>query len=330
MAAAGRHFPHDERGYRRCVRQARRGNERVVGGIENQHRQRHVAQPRCGRRALPVVERAGEPVHRCGEGVIEGKQAAAGRDARRIGQARKLPHLGQRLGPQRAQEVVGVHPVEALAQRMAAGGQVEGRADGGAGAQRPRRRHRLFARPFGQRIAAQRNAHGEARHLRPALRHLLQHPIDLGAVARVIGARQAIGLAAATAKMHDQALPAVAPASVHHEARVMRTRIALESVEQHQHRRAGRDRRGGEVDVDEIAVRRVPALAPVRHLRHRQHARRHDGLGVRPRQPPGRAIVAGRAVQCTVPGGLAASMTWPSGAGEPECSTIFQPAGVLT
>ncbi len=126
----------------------------------------------------------------------------------------------------------------------------------------------------------------------------------------------------------------------------MRLGIALKSMKQHEHRGIlGGRLWQGKIDLEEIAIGRFPALPPVQHPRQWQQARGHDGLQVRARQPPRRAIRRqlprrrtrgacllqrrSRGVQWTVPCETATSTICPWGAGAPECMTIFQPAGVL-
>src|SRR5207302_4256621 len=105
-------------------------------------------------------------------------------------------------------------------------------------------------------------------------------------------------------------------------ARIVAVGAALEAVEQHQQAR-GRALTG-KVDVDEIAVRRFPALA-LQCDASRRMQRRVEGLQVPARQPPGSRV----AVQCRIFGGAsrdAASSC--AGAGEAWCTIMRQPAGV--
>jgi hypothetical protein len=94
---------------------------------------------------------------------------------------------------------------------MAAGRQIQRRAHGGDGGDHLARRFARFAGPAQQRVAAQRDAHGQqpaapARLLRP--RKVAQHPVDFGVVARVVGTRCSVDFARATAKVrHRQGQP---------------------------------------------------------------------------------------------------------------------------
>ena len=86
----------------------------------------------------------------------------------------------------------------------------------GPGAPRPpprSRPRRSAASPrspshFAKRIAAERDAGRVERRSAGERLHAPQRPVDLVAVARVIGARQAVGLAAAAAEVEDAAAPA--------------------------------------------------------------------------------------------------------------------------
>ena len=86
-------------------------------------------------------------------------------------------------------------------------------------------------------------------------------------------------------------------------------RAAFEAVEEHE-----RPAAAGEVDVDEIAVRRVPALAHERRARARRE-RGSDGLQV--------------ADQCSVfGGGSGAAGCFSAGAGDAWCTIMRHPAAV--
>ena len=71
-------------------------------------------------------------------------------------------------------------------------------------------RARSCSRPsqFEQRAAAQRYADRVQRRRRHARPDRREHPADLGVVARMVGARQAVRLAAAAAEMRNDAAPA--------------------------------------------------------------------------------------------------------------------------
>jgi hypothetical protein len=189
-----------------------------------------------------------------------------------------------------SEEHLRVDEVEAARQRRAAGGEVERRAD---------RRRRVddarlgaaLAEPLGEHVAAERNAGREQARGGKALARPAQDPVALGRVSRVVGAQQPVRFARAAAEVRHQAAPAAVGGGAHDRPRVVRLRVSFEPVKEHQHRRA---RAGGlrqrEVDVDEVAVRRVPPLAPVLDPRLRHQPRRADRLQVRARQPQRSAV----------------------------------------
>src|SRR5690606_29242721 len=120
----------------------------------------------------------------------------------------------------------------------------------------------------------------------------LEDPVDFLPITRVVGARRAVDLARAAAKVrHGIGQPLLArPARKC--ARVMTMRGALKAVEQHE--QGLRTRCILEVDVDEIAVRRVPALASIarRYVSHAASDKgRPDRLRVAAWQPERSAIV---------------------------------------
>ncbi len=166
----------------------------------------------------------------------------------------------------------------------------------------------------------------------PARVHAPQDPVALLGVAGVIGARKQVGFAGAAAEVHNQCAPAAIGRRLHEHARIVAARIAFQSVKQHEQRRR---RVGGfgkrEVDVDEVAVGCVPALAPVADARQRHQLGREDRLQVPARQPGRRgvALVASSA-QCRIACGSDVLTTSPPLACDAWCSTIFQPAVVLT
>jgi hypothetical protein len=62
-------------------------------------------------------------------------------------------------------------------------------------------------------------------------------------------------------------------------------------MKQDKHRCAARHRFGQrKVDVDKVAIVRVPTFAPVQHSGQPHESGRHDGLQVRARQPTRRDV----------------------------------------
>ena len=90
----------------------------------------------------------------------------------------------------------------------------------------------------------------------------LQHPADLLEITRVVGARRQVQRARTAAEVRHGIGPAQPRSTVREGPRVVARRRAFEPVEQHQQRCAGIGRID-KVDIDEVAVRRVPAFAPV-------------------------------------------------------------------
>ena len=236
---------------------------------------------------------------------------------------------------------------------MAREREVERGTDCGRGMDHQLRSAATFAQPFQQRIAAERDPGGE--HRRPArdLLQAAQDPVDLVAVAGVVGARQAVGRATAAAKVWHDAAPAAGGGGLHQAARVVRAAASFQAVEEDEERDDERDRerrgvrlrhcrlrwrdahrccarRTGGVDpveFDEVAVGRVPALAPVGGQR-RLAGDRKDCLQVAAGQPPRRAVV-GWPLQCTTRGDRSPKSAC-SGIGEAWCSTMRQPFGPRT
>ena len=154
--------------------------------------------------------------------------------------------------------------------------------------------------PAQQGIAAQRDTDGE--HLTAALGTPLimkatQDPADLLVVAGVVGTWRAVDLTTAAAKVRHGIGQALLAREVGKGFGIVAARAAFQAVEQHKQALSGLGRRSvgcQPVDVDEIAVRAVPAFASVLGSRT-MHAPRvegwPDGLKMAPREPGRRAVL---------------------------------------
>src|SRR5688572_8584366 len=137
----------------------------------------------------------------------------------------------------------------------------------------------------------------------------------------MVGARAAVELARAPAEMRDGEPPAALQGVPCQGARIVAVGPALQPVKQHELRAGARV--AAEVDVDEVAVGAIPALAPQRRARRRKQ-RRHDGLQMPAGQPPGRCEA-----QCSSFGGASPGAgSGCAGAGEAWCTIMRQPAAV--
>ena len=103
-----------------------------------------------------------------------------------------------------------------------------------------------------------------------ALAYRVQHRADLGVIAGVIGARQAVELAAASTEMRHDAAPSEIGEMREQGASVMRLRVALEAVEQHDDRRVGRGARIEPIEVPEVTIVGFDALPAKRDSRAAQ------------------------------------------------------------
>jgi hypothetical protein len=118
-----------------------------------------------------------------------------------------------------------------------------------------------------------------------------QHPANFDIVAGVVSARQLVQLTAAAAKVRHHATPADRLQVAHQGARVVRRRVALESVKENdQWRRARLRRRCIEpVEIDEIAVESFQPLATQRRSSSLEQ-RRIDRLRMGSREPRRRLV----------------------------------------
>lgn len=326
--------------------QAVRRNERVVERIHRQRRNAHRTQQGPGGGAAPVVVRVAEAVQGCREQIVEGVQVAHRAQGIAVEEARVLAPLGQGLRHHGVQEHARIdEPVESLPDGTAARGEVERgtygrRRVGGARGLQP-----MLARPAQQCVAAERHSGHEQGRAGPGrgtagplpLCHAPQDPVNFLVVARMVGARRKVDLAAASTEVRHGIVPAADPRHAGERLGIVAARRALQPMEEHQQRPGWPRCRGGrlqEVHVHEIAVRRRPSLPPVgRHaaLGAARRQRGPDGLQVAAGKPPGRYIVHGAAFQarqCSTGGTGPATASW-TVPGLAWWATRRQPCGVL-
>ena len=173
-----------------------------------------------------------------------------------------LLQLLQGLGHHGAQEHAGVdQAVEAAAYGPSASGQVDGRADRADGTGRGGRAVAGFLGPAQQGIATERNT-GCDQGAAMCRLEARQHPADLFEIPGVIGARRQVQLARAAAEMRQGKGPAARARNAGKGPDIVALRAAFEAVEKHQQRRIVGMRSIEPLHVDEVAVRRRPALAP--------------------------------------------------------------------
>ncbi len=147
----------------------------------------------------------------------------------------------------------------------------------------------VLAEPLEKRIAAERHANREERRAGRFIAQAPKDPADLLRIARVIGPRQSVRFAGATAKVRHGAAPSLLPELARKSTSVMAARVALEAVKEHNERSIGWTCQT--IDIDEVAVRRVPAFPlPTRLGTADQHA--VQGLQVCAGQPPGSSVGA--------------------------------------
>ena len=223
--------------------------------------------------------------------------------------------------------------VEAAAEGLAAGRQVDRCTDRGDRAGSLAGAGASLLGPAQQRIAAERDADGE-QWLAAAFAQARQHPADLFEIARVVGARREVQLARAAAEMRHREVHPGSCRHVREGLRVVAARRPFEAMEQHQPRCAGRA--GLDVDVDEVTIRREPAFALVVRCRRvaRQSApreqRRPDGLHIASRQPARCAVRLHRSPrQCSVDGASTISGSSRIEPGLAWCATRRQPCAVF-
>ena len=290
VAAVSRLLERHARAHFILRRQRARWDERIVARVEHEGRHADCAQPRLRRCAIPIVIRSREAMQRCSDDIVEVAHRAHAPDLRRVEESRKSLRDRQRLGLERRQEVVCIDAIQALADRDAGHGEVEWRGHCGSRRHHARRVAPGAPEPVQERAAAERHADRvQARCRGDALADRGQHGRDFRMVARVIRTRQPVGLAAATTEMRNDAQRVAARQCIEQRARIQRRRSAFEAVEQHDARRGRGRGRVEPVEVPEVAIGRLDALTPQRHVRSSQ-AVWPDRLRVTAGEPAWRAV----------------------------------------
>ena len=169
---------------------------------------------------------------------------------------------------------------------------------------------------------------------RPLGAQLVDDEREIAGLARVVEARQAVGLARAAAEVRQREAPPERRRARREGLRIVTRAGAFEPVEQRQQRRARRRRLAGPVDIDEVAVRRAPAFAPQRHRRAAATGDqcRPDRLRVAADRAgaaePRRRAVDAALHQCRVEAASPASCISRGEPGLAWCSTMRQPWAV--
>jgi hypothetical protein len=280
-----------------------RRHEGIVIGGDDEQRPAHARQELARAGARPIVLRAGEAMQRRGHVLVEVGEGLRRVRVPQLVERRVQRRLGAQLGAQAAQEAGAIdarhhaRPVE----RARAHGEIERHRHHGGGADARIDGVAALAEILGHDVAAQREA-GQAELARAVLaEQLLDGKREIAGVARVIEARQAVGLARAATKVQGHAADAALGELAHQAAHVAGARAALEAVADEHDGRFGRGRREA-IDVEEVAVGQLPALACGRQAHRQTHQAAVHGLRVTILQPGRRFIPAlahARAVQST-------------------------------
>src|SRR5262245_14893975 len=244
------------------LRKRGRRHEGIVDGIDEQRRAADLREIRPAARLRPVVVLVGEAEDRRGDEAIVFRERPRSPDGREVDPAVVEMRLGPDLRLHRAQEAPRVE--RAAQPEIEDGrtcGQVERGRDGDGRSHLLERCLAALAEPLERDVAAEGHADQADVRGRLALEEAMQHPVQVRGLPRVIEPRPAVQLAAARAEMHHDGLQAEGPRLAAEAAHVVRARGALEAV-QHEHERRARTRGLAPVEVEEIAVSGLDALAP--------------------------------------------------------------------
>ena len=284
-------------------------------------------QVRLGRTARPIVFGIFETMQRRGEDVVEVVEVARGQQALAVEEAGVLGEFGQRARLHRAQEHRRIAvAAKAAADRPPAGGQVDRRADSRDAGGNPRSAVASLLGPAQQRVAAERDA-GREQWLQRAFAQAGQDPADLLKIARVVGARCQVQLARAAAKVRGGKVQAGFVRDTGEGLDVLTARRTFKAVEDDQPARIGVCM--FQIDVDEVAIRGMPAFAHEGGWFAREATRKSrspDRLRMAAGQPPRRAIALH---QCSVVGASLISGSSRAVPGLAWCATRRQPCAVF-
>src|SRR3546814_512423 len=134
----------------------------------------------------------------------------------------------------------------------------------------------LLAQALEHGVTPQRDTHGMPFRVRQPLARGVEHESQIGGIARIIGARHAVGEARAATEMGDDDHPAPRPEIMRDGLRVMTGAAALQPMEQHQGTGIGCGGQGGPVVVLHPAARSRSRQAEIR-----PDARTRRGLACR-------------------------------------------------
>ena len=142
-----------------------------------------MLQPGFGGTAGPIIVSPGKPVNGAGDGIVEIPERSGSLEPGCVEQAGKKCQAGQGTGFQGGQKMPGIDAVETLGEGMAAGGQVERRADGSDSGDLLPGRRALLAGPLEQGIATEGNANRLERAAQVERLQAGDDPVDFLAVA---------------------------------------------------------------------------------------------------------------------------------------------------
>ena len=150
-------------------RQRGRRHERVVERIDHKRGDMDMLEPGLTAGSIPVILRISEAVQRRGHKIVELIQRTARGHRMRIKKAGKLVEFVHRLALERIEKMTGIKQIKARSQSPPRRGKVQGNRNCHHAINQVARLFTLFAKPFQQRIAAQRDAYRENRNIMPSV-----------------------------------------------------------------------------------------------------------------------------------------------------------------
>ena len=136
----------------------RAGQKRIVARVHDQRRHRNAAKICLAACALPIVVGVAVSMQGCRYDVVKLAQCSRLAHDLAIVQARKAFELREAFRFQRLQKMQAIEPVQAGAQPVSGGHQVEWRGHRCGGIGYLARRGLFASKPFQQRVAAKRDA----------------------------------------------------------------------------------------------------------------------------------------------------------------------------
>ena len=257
------------------------GHERVVPGLDQQRRHVDGLQKLPGTAARVIIVHPGKAVQRRSHPVVEAEEIIESPEPGEVNRTIKRTEFSGDFPLQQVKQAALVDPGKAFIEPFRPFRQDIGHGNGG-------RSTNLYlaiclSQVFQKGVTSQRIAcccDGDAGI---PFTQVFHQEADVAGVSGMVTARQAVMLAAATAEMHEHAMPAASFNSRQQRLHVMGVDTAFKPMKDRHNRSAGIR---GQAQVDKIPIRQFEPFTGQIHLRPAPEEIRPQGLKITARQPP--------------------------------------------